>query len=171
MAQQMASMNPGAGVNPLQPGQDPDKLYQSEAENLEVTEFFSILDGIEERVLHNYASKEIRWWVLGARKELSVILFYIHIEEIQTECPLILQTIKYHGVGYLHFPAILHNRQMRKWILQGTIGHGKPFVYRDVNVDYGIWKSRSMHISSFPPDKHRGFCVVIARMMQLFVIS
>jgi hypothetical protein len=60
MAQQMASMNPGAGVNPLQPGQDPDKLYQSEAENLEVTEFFSILDGIEERVLHNYASKEIR---------------------------------------------------------------------------------------------------------------
>jgi hypothetical protein len=60
MAQQMATMNPGAGVNPFQPGQDPDKLYQSEAENLEVTEFFSILDGIEQRVLHNYASKEIR---------------------------------------------------------------------------------------------------------------
>ncbi|EAW15216.1 ER membrane complex subunit EMC3 [Aspergillus clavatus NRRL 1] len=60
MAQQMASMGPGAAVNPFQPGQDPDKLYQSEAENLEVTEFFSILDGIEERVLHNYAFKEVR---------------------------------------------------------------------------------------------------------------
>lgn len=53
MAQQMSSMNPTAGMNPFQPGQDPDKLYLNEAENLEVMEHFCILDGIEERVLHN----------------------------------------------------------------------------------------------------------------------
>lgn len=56
MAQQMASMNPAAAMNPLQPGQDPDKMYVNEAENLEVMEYFSILDGIEERVLYNLAS-------------------------------------------------------------------------------------------------------------------
>src|ERR1700761_6984496 len=38
MSQQMGMANPAAMVNPLQPGQDPDKLYQNEAENLEVTE-------------------------------------------------------------------------------------------------------------------------------------
>lgn len=54
----MATMNPAAQVNPFQPGQDPDKLYQSEVENLEVIEHFCILDGIEERILHNLASKE-----------------------------------------------------------------------------------------------------------------
>lgn len=57
MSQQMSSMNPAAGVNPFQPGQDPDKLYQSEAENLEVLEHFCILDGIEDRILHNIAPK------------------------------------------------------------------------------------------------------------------
>lgn len=57
MAQQMATMNPTAGANPFQPGQDPDKLYLSEAENLEVMEHFCIYDGIEERILHNLASK------------------------------------------------------------------------------------------------------------------
>lgn len=57
MAQQMASMNPTAGMNPFQPGQDPDKLYLSEAENLEVMEHFCILDGIEDRILHNLASE------------------------------------------------------------------------------------------------------------------
>ncbi len=47
IAQQMA-MNPGAAM----PGnQDPDKMFQSEAENLEVVEHVYILDGIEERVL------------------------------------------------------------------------------------------------------------------------
>ncbi|GKZ33721.1 ER membrane complex subunit 3 [Aspergillus brasiliensis] len=58
MAQQMASMNPAAGVNPFQPGQDPDKLYQSEAENLEVVEHFYILDGVEERLLAHYAGRK-----------------------------------------------------------------------------------------------------------------
>ncbi|RJE19674.1 DUF850 domain protein [Aspergillus sclerotialis] len=58
MAQQMGAMNPAAQANPFQPGQDPDKLYKSEAENLEVVEHFCILDGIEERILHNLAAKE-----------------------------------------------------------------------------------------------------------------
>lgn len=51
MTQQMAQMNPGAGVNIFQPGQDPDKLFLSEAENLEVLEHDYILQGIEERIL------------------------------------------------------------------------------------------------------------------------
>ncbi|RAL03573.1 ER membrane complex subunit EMC3 [Aspergillus ibericus CBS 121593] len=58
MSQQMASMNPAAGINPFQPGQDPDKLYQNEAENLEVMEHFCILDGVEERVLRHYAGRK-----------------------------------------------------------------------------------------------------------------
>lgn len=53
MTQQMAQMNPAAAPNPFQPGQDPDKLFQNEAENLEVMEHYCILDGIEERLLHN----------------------------------------------------------------------------------------------------------------------
>lgn len=57
MTQQMGAMNPAANANPFQPGQDPDKLYLNEAENLEVMEHFSIYDGIEERLLHNLASK------------------------------------------------------------------------------------------------------------------
>ena len=48
--------NPAAMMNPMQPGQDPDKLFLAEAENLEVMEHFSILNGIEERVLQNYAT-------------------------------------------------------------------------------------------------------------------
>lgn len=55
MAQQMAQANPAAMMNPMQPGQDSDKLFLSEAENLEVMEHFCILDGVEERVLRNYA--------------------------------------------------------------------------------------------------------------------
>lgn len=55
MAQQMGMANPAAMMNPMQPGQDPDKLFMSEAENLEVMEHFCILDGVEERVLHNFA--------------------------------------------------------------------------------------------------------------------
>jgi len=47
IAQQMA-MNP-AGM--MAPNQDPDKLFQAEAENLEVIEHTYILDGIEERIL------------------------------------------------------------------------------------------------------------------------
>jgi len=53
ISQQMAQMNPTA-LNPFQPGQDPDKLFQSERENLEVMEHHCILDGIEERVLRSY---------------------------------------------------------------------------------------------------------------------
>jgi len=49
MTQQMAQMQPGAGM--MGPEQDPDKLFQSEAENLEVIEHHYILDGIEDRLL------------------------------------------------------------------------------------------------------------------------
>lgn len=48
-ASQMAQINPAA--NMFQPGQDPDKLFKGEAENLEVLEHWSILDGVEERLL------------------------------------------------------------------------------------------------------------------------
>jgi ER membrane protein complex subunit 3 len=53
MGQQMAQMNPAAQVNPFGPGQDPDKLFLAEAENLEVTEHFSILDGVADRILQS----------------------------------------------------------------------------------------------------------------------
>ena len=52
MAQQMSQMNPGAaGAGTFQPGQDPDKMFQSEAENLAVLEHWYILDGVEARLL------------------------------------------------------------------------------------------------------------------------
>lgn len=51
MAQQMSQMNPGAGAAMFQPGQDPDKMFQNEAENLEVIEHEYILEGVEDRVL------------------------------------------------------------------------------------------------------------------------
>lgn len=47
----MAQMNPSAQANPFQPGQDPDKLFQAEIENLEVMELYCVLDGVEERFL------------------------------------------------------------------------------------------------------------------------
>ncbi|KAF1986188.1 transmembrane protein [Aulographum hederae CBS 113979] len=49
VTQQMAGMNPGAGM--MGPEQDPDKLFQSEAENLEVIEHKWILEGVEDRLL------------------------------------------------------------------------------------------------------------------------
>ena len=49
MSAQMAQMNPSG--NMFQPGQDPDKLFQGEAENIEVLEHWSILDGVEQRLL------------------------------------------------------------------------------------------------------------------------
>ncbi|KAJ0414265.1 integral membrane protein DUF106-domain-containing protein [Aspergillus carlsbadensis] len=58
MAQQMGPMNPAAGANPFQPGQDPHKMYLNEAENMEVFEHFCILDGIEERILRKYGAGE-----------------------------------------------------------------------------------------------------------------
>ncbi|EXJ74607.1 uncharacterized protein A1O5_02904 [Cladophialophora psammophila CBS 110553] len=56
MAQQMAQMNPGANANPFGPGQEPHKMFQAEAENLEVLDHWSILDGAEDRLLRIYAS-------------------------------------------------------------------------------------------------------------------
>lgn len=50
MAQQMSQMNPGAG-GMFQPGQDMDKSFQAEAENLEVMEHEYILNGIEKRLI------------------------------------------------------------------------------------------------------------------------
>jgi hypothetical protein len=47
----MAQANPSAAANPFGPGQDPDKMFLAEAENLEVMEHYCILDGIEERLL------------------------------------------------------------------------------------------------------------------------
>lgn len=55
LAQQMGQMNPAAGANMFGPGQDPDKMFQAEAENLEVTEHFYILDGVEDRLLAKFA--------------------------------------------------------------------------------------------------------------------
>ena len=52
MAQQMSQMNPQASAAGMfQPGQDPDKMLLSEAENLEVVEHWYILEGIEDRIL------------------------------------------------------------------------------------------------------------------------
>ena len=47
----MAQANPAANANPFGPGQDPNKMFLGEAENLEVMEHYCILDGIEERFL------------------------------------------------------------------------------------------------------------------------
>jgi hypothetical protein len=52
MSQQMAQMNPGAGM--MGPGNDPDKAFQAEAENLEVTEHEYVLDNIEDRILAKF---------------------------------------------------------------------------------------------------------------------
>ena len=57
MLGQQASPNPSANVNPFGPGQDPNKLFLAEAENLEVMEHYSILDGVEERVLRRLSSR------------------------------------------------------------------------------------------------------------------
>jgi len=53
VAQQMAQQQ--AGANPMGPEQDPDKLFQAEAENLEVIEHRYILEGIEDRLLASLA--------------------------------------------------------------------------------------------------------------------
>lgn len=54
VTQQMAMSNPmgaGAGAGPMQPGQDVDKMFLAEAENLEVLEYWNVLDGVEDRLL------------------------------------------------------------------------------------------------------------------------
>ena len=46
-------MNPAAGMQQTpMVGQDPDKLFQGEAENLEVFQHEWILEGIEERLVN-----------------------------------------------------------------------------------------------------------------------
>jgi ER membrane protein complex subunit 3 len=57
MSQQMAQVNPAAAANPFGPGQDPDKMFLAEAENLEVMEHYSILKGVEERLLRSQGVK------------------------------------------------------------------------------------------------------------------
>ncbi|PHH86695.1 hypothetical protein CDD83_9880 [Cordyceps sp. RAO-2017] len=55
MAQQMAAQQmPMAGMGG--PGQDPDKQFKTEAENLAVVEHYSVLDGVEERLLEGIRS-------------------------------------------------------------------------------------------------------------------
>ena len=49
----MGQMNPGAGL--MGPEQDPDKLFVSEAENLEVLQHQWVLEGIEDRLLAKMA--------------------------------------------------------------------------------------------------------------------
>jgi len=56
VTQQMAMANPmgaagGAGGAPMAPGQDIDKLFLAEAENLEVLEYWNALEGVEDRLL------------------------------------------------------------------------------------------------------------------------
>ena len=50
MAQQMSGMNQQQ-VNPFAPGQDPNKQFLAEIENLAVIEHYSVLDGVEARLL------------------------------------------------------------------------------------------------------------------------
>jgi hypothetical protein len=49
IAQQMQQQQ--MPVGPMAPGQDPSKMFKAEAENLAVVEHYSVLDGIEERLL------------------------------------------------------------------------------------------------------------------------
>ena len=49
--QQMSGMPPQQAAGPFQPGQDPAKMFNAEAENLEVAEWWGVLDGAEDRLL------------------------------------------------------------------------------------------------------------------------
>lgn len=51
MAQQMGQMGPPQNAQMFGPGQDPDKLFQGEAENIAVVEHYSVLDEVEQRLL------------------------------------------------------------------------------------------------------------------------
>ena len=50
----MAMANPGAGM--MGPEQDPDKIFLSESENLEVLQHRWILEGIEDRLIAQMSS-------------------------------------------------------------------------------------------------------------------
>ena len=39
------------GTNPMAGTEDPDKIFNNEAENLEVIEHWSILEGVEDRLI------------------------------------------------------------------------------------------------------------------------
>ncbi|OQO04209.1 hypothetical protein B0A48_10819 [Cryoendolithus antarcticus] len=52
MQQQMAQAQMGA--NPMGGAEDPDKIFAAEGENLEVIDHWSVLDGVEERLLARY---------------------------------------------------------------------------------------------------------------------
>lgn len=48
----MGQMGPPAGQqNMFGPGQDPDKQFKGEAENIAVVDHYSVLDNVEERLL------------------------------------------------------------------------------------------------------------------------
>ncbi|POS85499.1 transmembrane protein [Erysiphe pulchra] len=51
MAQQLGQMSPAAGAQMFGPGNDADKQFQSEAENIAVLVHHHILDGVEQRLL------------------------------------------------------------------------------------------------------------------------
>ncbi|KAL3417580.1 hypothetical protein PVAG01_10590 [Phlyctema vagabunda] len=53
MQQQMGQMGPGAGANMFGPGQDPDKQFQGEAENIAVLAHHYSLEGVEDRLLQS----------------------------------------------------------------------------------------------------------------------
>ncbi|KAK5174366.1 uncharacterized protein LTR77_001446 [Saxophila tyrrhenica] len=52
VTQQMAQSQMGA--NPMGGAEDPEKLFNAEAENLEVIEHYYILDGVEDRLLERF---------------------------------------------------------------------------------------------------------------------
>ncbi|OTB19608.1 hypothetical protein K445DRAFT_146835 [Daldinia sp. EC12] len=56
MAQQMSGMGP-QNAQMFGPGVDPDKQFKTEAENLAVVEHYSVLDGVEGRLLEGIKSK------------------------------------------------------------------------------------------------------------------
>lgn len=56
MAQQMSGMGP-QNAQMFGPGVDPDKQFKTEAENLAVVEHYSVLDGVEDRLLEGIKSK------------------------------------------------------------------------------------------------------------------
>ena len=54
MTQQMAQAQ--MGQNPMGGTEDPDKIFNNEGENLEVIEHWSILKGVEDRLIAKLAA-------------------------------------------------------------------------------------------------------------------
>jgi hypothetical protein len=55
VTQQMAQQQMGA--NPMGGADDPDKIFNAEAENLEVIDHWCVLDGVEDRLLAKFAAE------------------------------------------------------------------------------------------------------------------